>query len=700
MLDGLRALFSKPSHPPAPSPPSSSAEMRPVPVAGPSSTPAKRPRDPSPSPSFTARIATSSDDDSDGGLVAPALLGSQHLALAAPSPAPAPQPRRAAAVKREEEPDAAAPSAGASSAAPKAKRARWGSALKRESTAEESDDEEAEAEEEEEQPPSPAPKRRRRSSAAAKSTKGKGKGKKEKEEAAVDEEESEEDDDEVVSKAMIARLLNDAESKSYKRLRSGSAPPIHIGDVVELHPGGWHACVEDIRTLASSVRAAVDPGTTPVDESAKVALQLSWFCSREDLLAQAEKKDNTKAFKEPARVLGPSERVKTDWVDWHWQSMLFSEKPETMYVFDDSYPACAPSAFSPSAHRLAHYSTKALHPLAPSAYAEPALKSPSRKQRAGDPRPPALPDWLFGVGATCPWAGEGEGEKLDEGDGVRQVPYVRVGFSFEKQVPHGDSDDDEEEEEVRVGKGKGWGNTPGTARVRPLTFAAHSLAQKPYNPREVQHFSRRAQAWFSVSDLLAAGHCRRVVPSSSGAGAGVGTPTPSKAAGGAKGTPKAGPSKTSTTPGSRASAHFTLEIPLRTPSRSSLASTTSTSTSAAAVADPLAALERLSKAKIVRGGAYGLTGNAYLSLRAGTLVAQLRDTSTGAARANLLAEGRAHLARARAWEAEVARRAAGAGEGRGLAREWRSRGREGLQRREERDGGVWEWVCPRSGEGI
>ena len=111
-----------------------------------------------------------------------------------------------------------------------------------------------------------------------------------------------------------------------------------------------------------------------------------------------------------------------------------------MYVFNDAYPRRAPLKYTIDWHPLQHYSTRDVRKVMPRTAHFGALETVSRFP---DNLPP-LPDYYFGVGypgyeapemARAKADGHGpKGEPLPSaGDGVRQIPYVRVGFSFRRQ---------------------------------------------------------------------------------------------------------------------------------------------------------------------------------------------------------------------------------------------------------------------------
>ncbi|GAA5837146.1 hypothetical protein JCM11251_005267 [Rhodosporidiobolus azoricus] len=470
-------------------------------------------------------------------------------------------------------------------------------------------------------------------------------------------------------------------SKGYKRLKletnAAAAETVRVGDIVEVKTsiggkGGWYLAVEDLRVLTSDLddpspalaAAFPDKGKSKKTTMARtVYIKGSWLYSRDDFRGMGGA-GSQKTWVDPSYPMGPNERVKTDHVDWRAQTMLRSKGPETLYIFDDSYPAAPPGSSNSSAHPLSTpYRTSSLLPLQPSPYVAPALETPSLPLNVGSERETGVPVFFFGVGAKRGTEGRGR-EVLDTGserkgrDGRRGTAYVRAAFSFETQPEikrHGEGDEEEEEEEEegsgKRGKGK---RSPKGKKVWPLEFQRHSLSLKPYNPRRVQHFSPATETWYDVRDLEEGGYYGR-----------MGTPPPAVGS--------ASPSKR------------TEEQ--RTNEDSSLT----------------ARLGELASSPIVRGGAYGLIGNSYLVTRASYLSTRLGTSSTAAAVdfVNALdiealeAEGDVLLSSAKEWERGVHERVEGRGDGKGLGKEWRSKG-EPPREAWERDGEV-RWLCPETG---
>ncbi|GAA5911455.1 hypothetical protein JCM8208_005064 [Rhodotorula glutinis] len=556
-------------------------------------------------------------------------------------------------------------------------------------------------------------------------------------------------DDGPMTKAVARRF--DAQGPgagNYKRMTGPAfAAPIYLGDVVEMRSdssstggGGWYGCVELIRALKHSVTKIRDrdpdkEGDLPQYLSTEVGLQLSWFYTKSDL--EALKGEAAKACKGATAVLGPTERVKGDCKDWNWQTMIVSKRPELMYVFNDSFPRRAPLKYTIAWHPLRHYSTRDLRKVAPSTRHFPALETPSRFP---DDLPP-LPAYYFGVGypgyegpEVRPARQDGHavgGEPLaSEGDGVRQIPYVRVGFSFLQQQAE---EDDEVAATAAGKKAKARGGGKWVHKLEFNTFSAFDSAWaegSPYNPRKVQHYARTGQ-WYNVDDLYERGHFRWKYASTATEPAPAAPPAPA--------TPKPAPYPP-VTPQRRRPARpaFTIEIPApRTPSSrmprrpaAAVVASSSWSSSPAPPRDdrylppapgtpppayyaadaffdndeyPIAKLHQLARSNMVRGGAYGLIGNAYLVDHATWLAHELRlgdgdnDELSPEAREELWDDARNLLDNADEWADEVRRRVRGDGGAATLAPEWRSTGDEQLGRLlgpDDGEEGEWVWVSP------
>lgn len=192
-------------------------------------------------------------------------------------------------------------------------------------------------------------------------------------------------------------------------------------------------------------------------------------------------------------------------------------------------------------------------------------------------------------------------------------------------------------------------------------FAEHSFSNQPYNPRNVQHYSRARGTWYDVSDL---GELLRYYSN---------FPEEYREYEAAREKPD----------DQQPAFSLDLDAPTFDPS-------------VARITTLVEKLGHLADDKIVRGGAYGLTGNAYLVIQAGELHERLTDSAAAPPMeydADDVDAARAILADAVAWREEVSRRVKGVQEGRRLAKEWRSLGDEDLPYGHE-------WLCPESGEPI
>ncbi|GAA5961427.1 hypothetical protein JCM8115_003446 [Rhodotorula mucilaginosa] len=507
---------------------------------------------------------------------------------------------------------------------------------------------------------------------------------------AVDDSAHSSSDDELVqlTEAEIADLENPELVSHFTKLRNGDVDrgPLGVGDVVKLRPSGgsdsWLAVIERISAKKEEVKLGEGDNR---HESNFVGIQLSWLYARTDF---ENVHPSNPAWKGPCKVMGPNERVKTDHTDWNHQSMVLSKDPELVYVFDDSYPGIPPNDTQPSKHPLSLFSIDALHPLAPSIYSWPALEALSRRSRTIAPitAQRKIPSYFFGVSALPtidPLLPEeetsGKPKKLNDGkDGVAGIPYVRVGFAFKPlpKITNGGLGDEEEEggeeatpdegsspkKKKKGGKGRRKSTAKDSARkVWPLKFAEHSFSNQPYNPRNVQHYSRARGTWYDVSDL---GELLRYYSN---------FPEEYREYEAAREKPD----------DQQPAFSLDLDAPTFDPS-------------VARITTLVEKLGHLADDKIVRGGAYGLTGNAYLVIQAGELHERLTDSAAAPPMeydADDVDAARAILADAVAWREEVSRRVKGVQEGRRLAKEWRSLGDEDLPYGHE-------WLCPESGEPI
>ncbi|GAA6034434.1 hypothetical protein JCM8097_002723 [Rhodosporidiobolus ruineniae] len=494
----------------------------------------------------------------------------------------------------------------------------------------------------------------------------------------------------------------------------GSLKVIKVGDVVQVIQPGEYAQVEKIRVPRDDLdnppswlddSVAVDDEGTTKRSTRSGCFEVTYF---HPLSSFEQQYDPDGAFTEQCKVLGPNELVKTAHRDWKAARALVADASDSrIYCFDDGYPASPPSASKPSTHPLSLYSTATLSVLCPSPYALPALISPTHHP------PTALDTYFFGVGSGLDGA-EGrsqDAEQLAGGkDGRRGTPWVRTAKRRRKKRK----------------KGKG-GYREKREKVQPLTFNLHSTSRRPYDPRKPQVFSPHAKRWYDVEDLLKGGHYTLGGSASAGAAGGdkgkgkakeqdeVDFFRPSSSGQGrnpssARQTspaPSDGSSASDSSSFSLASTFSTAQAAKAGPSRSATANGASTSTDADEVIDQLKAL---AASTIKRGGAHGLTGNAYLVTRAAELVALLSPPApalmssvskmlapplplnlTPAARFNALTSARAILIDARRWERGVRDRVEGAGEGKGLGKEWRATAEPGRGRR---------WACPETGRAM
>ncbi|GAA5900266.1 hypothetical protein JCM6882_002292 [Rhodosporidiobolus microsporus] len=489
------------------------------------------------------------------------------------------------------------------------------------------------------------------------------------------------------------------------RVHEETLKTIKVGDVVQVLSTGTYAVVEQISvprdelhhppTYVPANIAHSTPSAPEKPSTRRAYFKRTYFFPRAEL--EAIEVDGDGAFKEQAKVMGPNELIKTDNLDW---------KPTDIYAFDDSYPAPSPSARSGSrsTHPLFLYSPETLSFLSPSLHALPALSPPTRHPTTEIDA--HLPPFFFGVGSGVR---EEEGrtahsQQVDGGrDGRKGTPFARVGFCFQpqeavKEEPGGD----ESEEEKKKKKGR---KKRKVMKTFPLTFNPHSSSRTPYNPRFPQIYSPHVERWYNVDDLVSGHHYRR-----DGEEGGMKVGDEKKGDAGedhpeiidlCDTTPSSG------SPKERSRSPSTTGAPSGAPSDDSLDDL------ALPFCDDSTLLNRLTDLwgqSIRRGGANGLTGNAFLVTRAGELLTLLSSSSASAAastskptavrlpglsssqRANALAEARDLLASAKKWERGVRERAEGKGEGRGLGREWRETG-EAPPR-----GG--KWVCPVTGRDI
>lgn len=205
-------------------------------------------------------------------------------------------------------------------------------------------------------------------------------------------------------------------------------------------------------------------------------------------------------------------------------------------------------------------------------------------------------------------------------------------------------------------------------------FTRHSLDRKPYNPRNVQHYSRSAKTWYEVRELKENNHVRRA--------------------------PAPDPVKPATTKESSSHARLSPSLGEYFPPSQSKA----TASSSSSADDLVQRLTALSTQPTVRGGAYGLIGNSYLVVRATELLSLLSPSSSSNSSSSssspsfspvdpaaTRAEASMLLSSFSKWERLVQDRVDGVRDGNGLAKEWRGREEAGEGKR---------WVCPVSREVI
>ncbi|GAA5986924.1 hypothetical protein JCM11641_006593 [Rhodosporidiobolus odoratus] len=531
-------------------------------------------------------------------------------------------------------------------------------------------------------------------------------------------------------KDKVVKLLDKGDatgqSKGYKKMSFQDAgqdvPPLRAGDPIDIKTsikgkGGWMMVVEQFRALNSDIATPPPPPlggdykTTAAKATANTLyVKGTWLYTQQDLRERTDV-NGCEAWIDPSYPMGPNERVKTDHVEW------------SVYIFDDSYPAPPPNSSRGvrSPHPLAPFRTSTLSRLQPSPYAGLALQTPSMSASSSKTPQPPMPDYFFAVGAERGQEGRvketlepatkgrrGDSRPRQDGaDGRRGTAYVRVAFSFKEQgvVPalKEEAVKDEDEEGVKKrGKGGKKKKGKGGQRIQDLT-------------------------WYSVADLEKGKHYSNIPATALGSI----TKKDVKGKGKGKGKTKDDPA-------------FEVVIPVRTPSTSAPASASKnkgkgkskdiagdsreSSVSLGAFFPPSSAappsssstpqskeglvsdsltlkekLATLANSPIVRGGAYGLTGNAYLVTRASELLGVVspsptaagasasRSNLTAAQRSNAFAEARQLLLNARAWEKGVRERVEGRGEGKGLRKEWRATGEAPKGKR---------WICPKSKEGI
>ncbi|GAA5986913.1 hypothetical protein JCM11641_006590 [Rhodosporidiobolus odoratus] len=513
----------------------------------------------------------------------------------------------------------------------------------------------------------------------------------------------------VLEDANMCRAFGSMKVMDYHRTQRGyevdeaSAQRVFKGDVCQVLQPGWYAQIEGISSLRDSLHQAPtwlrDDLVTSENKALRMStkqvyIKLTWFWSKSEF--EGSELSTRAAWQQQCQALGPNEVVKTDGVDWKNDSAIRATAQESViYCLDDCYPARHPGALCPTAHPLSLYSPPTLSFLSPSPYALPALEWESSHSLTAIPV--KLPSFFFGIGAESGKEGRGN-ELLDGGkDGRRGTPYVRIGFSFEKQRKG--EDDSDKEGNAQSGKKAKKSQKKGETSmvVHPMTFVPHSTSRTPYNPAHVQVFSPQSKEWLNVSDLLAGKHYVDAQEQS---------PTSILTALGQR-------SAVSTS--RNVTAQPSAVVADQASDRSSVSHSDATTdllssflaAHGAGAGDPaltssssvLSRLSSLSTTTIVRGGAYGLTGNAYLVTHAIELLSVLspsppfattsvsRSDLTAAQRSNAFAEARQLLLDARAWEKGVRERVEGRVEGKGLRKEWRATGEAPKGKR---------WICPRT----
>lgn len=235
--------------------------------------------------------------------------------------------------------------------------------------------------------------------------------------------------------------------------------------------------------------------------------------------------------------------------------------------------------------------------------------------------PRPVPDFLFGDSLVT--------AKKENPDGKwAGAPWVRAWFSFAATEPV-DPVKQKSASPISSDKGKAKLNkAPSKPKQTKLTLNSH-FDDEHYDPAAVERFSPNLQQWCAITHLQT-----RKQQSKNKSAVTNGAPT------------SRGP-------------HYSTDL--------------------------LATLGRLSNQNIVRGGIYGLTGNAFIVTRAGELSTRLGKLAASQSqrkqeeRAGLVEEAEELVKTAGVWEAAVqARRGKGMAEGRAPAGE--------------------VWVCPSDGK--
>ncbi|GAA6017816.1 hypothetical protein JCM11491_004632 [Sporobolomyces phaffii] len=553
---------------------------------------------------------------------------------------------------------------------------------------------------------------------------------------------------ELIGDGIIAMLESDQDSSSFKKISfaDGSGRPICQGDVVELarsklegdkaykSSAGYVGVVEEVRALNSDIDIGVNENGVPTKSVNKLYIKVGWFYSKYDFNAE---RDRWNAFQQQSANMGSNERVKSDHTDWDVQTnLVIRSGPELVYIFDDAYPAANASGQS-SVHPLDFYSTPRLADLSPSPYATRAFSTlpasgprnaPRKAIRAGTDLAieHALPSFYFGVtsaGAlpptsrprksliphsTPPYPEELFANGANIKDGLQDTFYTRTAFSWDLQPALEGSGDVIKPSEINTWKRYKTGGKKDRApkKLWPLTFNLHSDPPKPYDPLSIQHYSRAGRKWYDVSDLFDLQSYRLKPDEPTNASRGETAQAPASA-----------PVALSNGPSSKRSNVDRALLDFDDDDdddqeddgdsgnvdRGPPHGTTSS------IDRAVSRLVELAEAPIVRGGAYGLTGNAYLVARASWLQPPVAS------------EWIDHTARVLDewddWRRRVDDRARGQGEGRGLKLAWRATDQTAwwprVAKRETKPGGIaaglddgedhaveFEWVCPDTDEPI
>ncbi|GAA5998787.1 hypothetical protein JCM5350_002963 [Sporobolomyces pararoseus] len=590
------------------------------------------------------------------------------------------------------------------------------------------------------------------------------------------------DEPEVVTPRIVRKLESDLESTAFTRIscKSFSPPhfnrvcntdidldphtvqpddpsgsgPIRIGDVVELASSktirgkviptsaGYLGVVEEIRALNTDLSEVTDEDGRPIITKggkvsrtvSKLYVKVGWLYAKKDF---RDMRDDWKAFREQAQVMGPNERVKTDSTDWDVQTnLILHHRPELIYLYDDCYPAPNASGKT-SAHPLDFFSTSKLEPLCTSDYAKLAFTTRMATDPPGSARKPirsrgdqsayyVLPYFYFGVTSTdsLPPTGRlrrplppsqrpplpeelfANGSNIK--DGLQEITYVRTAYSWTHQPPSEGSGDQLSEEDKRVWKKlREDKNDREPKKLWPLTFSLHSDPPKPYDPLSIQHYSRKARKWYDITDLHRL-RSYRVQPEDEESGASqlsisaVNSNGNSEEEGGSQ----------------SVLARALLED--SDPSSDEEQASYNSAKNKSEVDMILKPLIEAAKSPIVRGASYGLTGNCYLVSRASWLLHYYNgapstsqpllpcpeDLLSAPTPFEWIQKSQDLSLQLDMWEDGIEARTTGEGQGEGLKQAW-SVDEEvvwrKIRRAEEdtiKDEDELEWLCPECHEPI